>query len=150
MKLFSGPDQTWRDGEDARAVAGQLGIPHHILDLSASFCARVMDPFAAAYEAGCTPNPCVTCNRYVKFGALLDRALELGCEKLATGHYARVEYDAGSGRFLLKKALHRRRIRAMCSPASPRSSSPDPAPPGRPVQGGDPGLGPQPGAGHRP
>ena len=71
---------------------------------SPCFCTQVMDAFAAAYEAGCTPNPCVTCNRHIKFGALLDEAVKLGCEKLATGHYARVEYDAGSGRYLLKKA----------------------------------------------
>jgi len=75
-----------------------------MVDLSPCFCAQVMDAFAAAYEAGCTPNPCVTCNRHIKFGALLDEAVKLGCEKLATGHYARVEYDAGSGRYLLKKA----------------------------------------------
>ncbi len=104
MKLFSRPGDVWHDGEDAQAVARQLGFPHHMVDLSPCFCTQVMDTFAAAYEAGCTPNPCVTCNRHIKFGALLDRAVELGCEKLATGHYARVEYDAGSGRYLLKKA----------------------------------------------
>ena len=106
MKLFSRPDEVWHDGEDARAVARQLGFPHQIVDLSSSFRAQVMDSFAAAYEAGSTPNPCVTCNRRVKFGALLQTAQALGCEKIATGHYARVEYDSGSGRFLLKKALH--------------------------------------------
>ena len=104
MKLFSRPGDVWHDGEDAQAVARQLGFPHHMVDLSPCFCAQVMDAFAAAYEAGCTPNPCVTCNRHIKFGALLDEAVKLGCEKLATGHYARVEYDAGSGRYLLKKA----------------------------------------------
>lgn len=104
MKLFSRAGDVWHDGEDAQAVARQLGFPHHMVDLSPCFCAQVMDAFAAAYEAGCTPNPCVTCNRHIKFGALLDEAVKLGCEKLATGHYARVEYDAGSGRYLLKKA----------------------------------------------
>lgn len=104
MKLFSRPGDVWHDGEDAQAVARQLGFPHHMVDLSPCFCTQVMDAFAAAYEAGCTPNPCVTCNRHIKFGALLDEAVKLGCEKLATGHYARVEYDAGSGRYLLKKA----------------------------------------------
>lgn len=104
MKLFSRPGDVWHDGEDAQAVARQLGFPHHMVDLSPCFCTQVMDAFAAAYEAGCTPNPCVTCNRHIKFGALLDEAVKLGCGKLATGHYARVEYDAGSGRYLLKKA----------------------------------------------
>ncbi len=106
MKLFDRPDQVWTDGEDAKAVARQLGFPHHMVDLSPCFRAQVMDSFAAAYEAGRTPNPCVTCNRHIKFGALLQKALELGCDKIATGHYARVEYDSGSGRWLLKKALH--------------------------------------------
>ena len=106
MKLFSRPGEVWHDGEDARAVARHLGFPHHTADLSPCFRARVMDAFAAAYESGRTPNPCVTCNRHIKFGALLETAQELGCEKLATGHYARVEYDAGSGRYLLKKASH--------------------------------------------
>ena len=96
MKLFDRPDQVWTDGEDAKAVARQLGFPHHMVDLSPCFRAQVMDSFAAAYEAGRTPNPCVTCNRHIKFGALLQKALELGCDKIATGHYARVEYDSGS------------------------------------------------------
>ena len=88
---------------DAARVAARLSFPHRVLDLSREFARAVMDP----YEAGLTPNPCVLCNRAVKFGALLDRALELGCGSLATGHYARVERDSGSGRFLLKKAVHR-------------------------------------------
>ncbi len=92
---------------DAARVAARLSFPHRVLDLSREFARAVMDPFAAGYEVGLTPNPCVLCNRAVKFGALLDRALELGCGSLATGHYARVERDSGSGRFLLKKAVHR-------------------------------------------
>ena len=66
------------DPEDARAVAAQLGIPHYTLDLSDRFAQCVMDPFAAEYEAGRTPNPCVVCNRKLKFGALLDKARALG------------------------------------------------------------------------
>lgn len=114
MRLFSpgdsaGPSALCRameDIEDARAVARQLGIPHHTLDLSGPFRKQVMDTFVAAYESGQTPNPCVDCNRNIKFGALLQCALDLGLEKVATGHYARLEYDTGSGRWLLKKALH--------------------------------------------
>ena len=93
--------------EDARAVAGKLGIPFQVLDARAPFRAHVLDTFASAYERGLTPNPCVVCNRYVKFGFLLQRALALGCGQLATGHYARVEYHAPSGRWLLKQAVHR-------------------------------------------
>ena len=92
------------DVADARAVAEQLGFPHYAFDFSPCFRRDVMDPFVAAYEQGCTPNPCVDCNRCIKFGALLDKAVELGGEKLATGHYARIEER--NGRFLLKKALH--------------------------------------------
>ena len=106
MNLLSQREGVWKDGEDACAVARHLGFPHCILDLSSCFCARVIDPFVSAYEAGLTPNPCVICNRTIKFGALLDKARELGCEAIATGHYARVEYDSSSGRYLLKKALH--------------------------------------------
>lgn len=95
-----------QDAEDARAVAAQLGIPHYTLDLSDRFAQCVMDPFAAEYEAGRTPNPCVVCNRTIKFGALLEEADKLGYPLLATGHYAQVERDEGSGRFLLKQALH--------------------------------------------
>ena len=94
------------DIQDARAVAAQLGIPHHALDLSGPFRERVMEPFVRAYEQGRTPNPCVTCNRTIKFGALLEAAGQLGCGRLATGHYARTERDAGSGRVLLKRAVH--------------------------------------------
>ena len=105
MSLFSPdalpPDQrsqchTARDVADAQAVAQRLGISHHTLDLSESFHREVMDPFVQAYEQGQTPNPC----------ALLQAAQEMGCPLLATGHYAQVEQDSGSGRWLLKKALH--------------------------------------------
>ena len=92
------------DIRDARAVAEQLGFPHHAFDFSPCFRRDVMDPFVAAYEQGLTPNPCVDCNRCIKFGALLDKARELGADKLATGHYARIEEQ--NGRFLLKKAFH--------------------------------------------
>ena len=103
MVLFPGGE---RCGEEAALAARQLGISHHILDLSDTFRREVMDAFVRAYESGRTPNPCVVCNRKLKFGALLDKARALGCGQLATGHYVRLEEDRGSGRFLLKKALH--------------------------------------------
>ena len=94
------------DLADARAVAERLGMPHQVLDCRNCFRERVIRPFAAAYEAGCTPNPCVDCNRGIKFGELLRRSLELGAEAVATGHYVRMERDGATGRCLLKKALH--------------------------------------------
>ena len=94
------------DVEDARAAAFRLHIPHYVFNFTNCFQAEVVEPFVRSYEAGETPNPCVECNRKLKFGALLRRAGELGWGKVATGHYARLDYDAGSGRWLLKKAAH--------------------------------------------
>ncbi|HYM83564.1 MAG TPA: tRNA 2-thiouridine(34) synthase MnmA [Candidatus Dormibacteraeota bacterium] len=81
-------------GEDARRVAGQLGIPFHVMNLEREFERAVVSPFAEAYLAGRTPSPCIDCNTYVKFGTLLGRARHLvGCEAVATGHYARRSVD---------------------------------------------------------
>ncbi len=75
--------------EDARQVARKLGFPHHVLDFEGPFREAVMDPFVAEYAAGRTPNPCVRCNRYVRFPQLWKKARLLGAEAVATGHYAR-------------------------------------------------------------
>jgi len=93
-----------KDAEDAKAVADRLGMPFFIYDFENEFEKNVIDRFVAAYEAGSTPNPCIDCNRYMKFDMLLDKAEELGCETIVTGHYARIEKDENSGRYLLKKA----------------------------------------------
>jgi tRNA-specific 2-thiouridylase len=87
---------------DARAVAETLGIEHHTLDLSGPFKKHVVDYFIYYYVTGKTPNPCVECNRHIKFGALLDFALERGATKIVTGHYARVGNE--NGRYLLQRA----------------------------------------------
>lgn len=93
------------DVNDARAVAAKLHLPFYVLNMKNEFRREVMDRFVAAYERGETPNPCIDCNRYIKFGGLMRRAKELGCGFVATGHYARVQRDEQTGRFLLKKGL---------------------------------------------
>lgn len=92
------------DVEDARAVAFRLGIPHYVLNMKELFEERVVKYFADSYLGGETPNPCIACNKYIKFGAMLLKAMALDMDCIATGHYARVEYDGKSGRYLLKKA----------------------------------------------
>ncbi len=91
--------------EDARSVANRLGIPFYVFNFKEDFRCRVMDTFVREYEQGRTPNPCVECNRYLKFDRLLRRAIELGCEYVVTGHYARIGHNPETGRYFLKKAV---------------------------------------------
>lgn len=91
-----------RDIEDARAVCETLDIPHYVLDFASEFQAKVRDPFVRSYLAGETPNPCIACNRFIKFDALMKKAGALGADLVATGHYARVVPD--NGRFALRRA----------------------------------------------
>ena len=91
--------------EDARSVADRMGMPFYVLDHRADFRHYVMDSFVRDYENGLTPNPCVVCNRYLKFGALLDQALAMDCSRIVTGHYARIDQDPVSGRYFLRKAV---------------------------------------------
>lgn len=90
-----------RDMDDARAVAARLNMPHYAVDFSAEFGAEVIDRFCAAYLSGQTPNPCIDCNRRVKFALLEEKRRELGYDFAATGHYARVGFDKKTGRHLL-------------------------------------------------
>ncbi len=112
MKLFSNEDIdiprdrsccSLEDVEDAHGVARKLGMAHYVFNFSDRFKETVIDRFIDAYEHGITPNPCIDCNRYLKFEKLFQRAAELECGFVATGHYARIE--EANGRFLLKKAL---------------------------------------------
>lgn len=89
--------------EAARSVAERLGIPFHVFPLECEFRENVIKPFIDAYRAGLTPNPCVDCNRSMKFGKFLELARGLGMSHIATGHYAVVERDAASGRWLLRR-----------------------------------------------
>jgi tRNA-specific 2-thiouridylase len=88
---------------DARRVAARLGIPHYVYDFTVPFGAEIIDYFTDAYLAGETPNPCVMCNRKIKWAEMLRRADAIGAEFIATGHYARVRHDASSGRWLLSR-----------------------------------------------
>ena len=100
-KLSASASHADRDAADAAAVCARLGIPHRAPDFSAAFEAQVVDRFAAEYAAGRTPNPCVLCNRAVKFGVLWEYARALGADCLTTGHYASVRQDPETGRFQL-------------------------------------------------
>jgi len=90
---------------DARRAARHLGIPHYVFDLRDAFQSQVIDPFCADYAAGRTPNPCIRCNRYIKFGALAQRARRSGANFVATGHYARIERDEARGRWSIRAAV---------------------------------------------
>lgn len=107
MRLFS--DRLPKSGgendiADAHRVCEALGIPHRVADLSDTFCHCVVDEFVSEYRRGRTPNPCVTCNRALKFGALLDWARANGGDAIATGHYADCRFNADSGRWELRHA----------------------------------------------
>ncbi|MEX1003844.1 MAG: tRNA 2-thiouridine(34) synthase MnmA [Acidimicrobiia bacterium] len=111
LKLWAGPNGemptagccTVSDSEDARRVASQLDIPYYVLDYTEDFSHGVIDGFVADYLSGRTPNPCVECNRTVKFSRLLSQAGDFDCDLVATGHYARVDHHGG--RFRLRRGV---------------------------------------------
>jgi tRNA-specific 2-thiouridylase len=108
MKLWGGPSDSGccsvADVEDARRVAQQLGIPHHVFNFSEEFERRVVDPYVSDHASGRTPNPCVECNRHLKFDRLIRRASQLGFDAVATGHYARIVLGS-DGRWSLRRGL---------------------------------------------
>lgn len=104
LSLLSEGISAETDTADAERIAELLGIPFTLADVSKEFHANVMNYFAKSYLRGETPNPCVQCNRTMKFGVLMEEAKRLGCAALATGHYANIERDPVSGRFLLSLA----------------------------------------------
>lgn len=91
--------------EDARRVAQMLGIPHYVLNFQDAFEKKVIDYFASEYLSGRTPNPCIACNRHIKFGSLLQKARELEADFVATGHYVQISLDEGTGKHHLLKGL---------------------------------------------
>ena len=97
------------DIEDARRVALQLGIPFYVFHLRDEFEKEIIEYFCGEYVNGRTPNPCILCNERIKFGSFLKKALELEADFVATGHYARLEFDEETKQYLLKKGLDRRK-----------------------------------------
>lgn len=109
MRLCDGLTGQQTGVADAERIAGSLKIPLLVSDQQALFEEKVVGEFVRCYEEGGTPNPCFYCNRHLKFDALLQVALSHGCEKLATGHYARITQDPASGRYLLQKAADKQK-----------------------------------------
>lgn len=114
MKLFSNEDAgvprahsccSLEDVEDARSVAYAIGIPYYVFQFTSRFHEDVIEPFIHAYENGMTPNPCIDCNKHLKFDKMLQRAREIGYDYVITGHYSQIEYDENRGRYLLRKAV---------------------------------------------
>ena len=116
MKLFNNEDIglpvmdskccSLDDIQDAKSVCGKMGMEHFTFNYGDRFRKEVIDRFINAYMHGMTPNPCIDCNRYLKFGELFDKAKEIGCDCVVTGHYARIKYDESKGRYLLLKAVN--------------------------------------------
>ena len=113
MKLHAGAEEdelggrqccSLTDAEDARSVCHRLGMKFYVFNFTGDFEKEVIGRFVCAYECGATPNPCIDCNKYMKFSRLYDRAKVLGCDTIVTGHYARIEWSEDRNRWLLKKA----------------------------------------------
>lgn len=114
MKLYQNEDVGLRrehtccsldDVEDARSVAYALDMPYYVFNFADRFKTDVIDKFVHSYEMGVTPNPCIDCNRYLKFDKLFQRMVELNYDYVVTGHYAQIDFDENTGRCLLKKAV---------------------------------------------
>jgi tRNA-uridine 2-sulfurtransferase len=104
MKLWGGASDSGccsvADVDDARRVADRLGIDHHVFNFTEEFEEHVVGPYVRAHASGLTPNPCIECNRHLKFRSFLDRAMRLGYDAVATGHHARVDRESGRPRLL--------------------------------------------------
>ena len=105
LQLYTPPGKAPIDTQDAKKVAQRMGIEHITVDLEECFRHEVIEPFAQSYVMGETPNPCINCNRTIKFGKMLEAAREQGCTHIATGHYAQVEFSEKYGRWVVKKAV---------------------------------------------
>ena len=104
LQLFEGGCCNLSSNFDAKIVCKNIGIEHHIVDFRKEFKENVIDDFINEYSNCHTPNPCIECNKYLKFGVMYEKAKELGVDYIATGHYAKIEYSKEYGRYVLKKA----------------------------------------------
>lgn len=104
MNLWKPEEEKNNSIEDAKKVCEKLGITHYVLDYKNEFKCKVVDTFINEYECTRTPNPCIECNKYLKFGLLYEKALELGCEYIATGHYAKTEFSEKYNQYVLRKS----------------------------------------------
>ncbi len=104
MKLWEKGQEKNKAIIDAKKVCEKLGIEHHVVDLQSEFKEKVVDNFVCTYMCGKTPNPCIECNKFIKFGAFYKLAKEYGCEYIATGHYAKVEFSEKYNQYVLKKS----------------------------------------------
>ena len=105
MQILPSDRQGLHTEKDAEKVADKLSIPHYVIDLRDIFARQVITDFCEEYRLGRTPNPCIRCNQYIKFGALLERAREMGADFMTTGHHARIDLDEATGTYLLKKGV---------------------------------------------
>ncbi|MDR2543538.1 MAG: hypothetical protein LBC80_08860 [Treponema sp.] len=108
---------------DARDIASKLDMEHFVLNLTEEFDKHVVRHFVECYEQGLTPNPCIECNRHIKFNFHLLQACQPEFDQYVTGHYARIKHDPASGRFLLQKAIDEKKTRATCCTTLLSSSS---------------------------
>ena len=104
MKLWEKGQEENKAIIDAKKVCEKLGIEHHVVDLQSEFKEKVVDNFVCTYMCGKTPNPCIECNKFIKFGLFYKLAKEYGCEYIATGHYAKVEFSEKYNQYVLKKS----------------------------------------------
>ena len=104
MKLWDNGKEEYDEIKDAKNVCDKLGIEHHVIDLRKEFKENVIDNFICTYMCGKTPNPCVECNKFMKFDMFYKYAIKFDCEYIATGHYAKIEYSEKYGQYVLTKS----------------------------------------------
>ncbi len=109
LRLYEADGKDNKEIKDAKSVCEALGIEHFVYDMREAFRREVIDRFSQEYAMGLTPNPCIECNKFIKFGGLLDKAIEQGCDYIATGHYSKIGLDKATGRYVLYRPDDRKK-----------------------------------------